>query len=82
MLQGTSNAEAVREPVLNPVDRITERLFGLLMALSFVGAISVVPNTLLWPCKADAAPLDGALRATPNTWPIADRTAQPAITGA
>jgi hypothetical protein len=46
MLQGTSNAEAVREPVLNPVDRITELLFGLLMALSFfVGAISVVPNT-------------------------------------
>ncbi len=31
----------VREPVLNPVDRISEMLFGLLMALSFVGAISV-----------------------------------------
>ena len=34
-------AEAVREPLLNPVDRITEFLFGLLMALSFVGAVSV-----------------------------------------
>src|SRR6187402_541848 len=38
--QATSD-EAVREPLLNPVDRITEFLFGLLMALSFVGAVSV-----------------------------------------
>jgi hypothetical protein len=30
-----------REPVLNPVDRVSEMLFGLFMALSFVGAISV-----------------------------------------
>ena len=30
-----------REPVLSPVDRISELLFGLLMALSFVGAVSV-----------------------------------------
>src|SRR5262245_32091580 len=35
------NTEAVREPVLSPVDRISEVLFGLLMALSFTGAISV-----------------------------------------
>jgi VIT1/CCC1 family predicted Fe2+/Mn2+ transporter len=31
----------VREPVLNPVDRISELLFGLFMALTFVGAVSV-----------------------------------------
>jgi hypothetical protein len=31
----------VREPVLNPVDRVSEMLFGLFMALTFVGAVSV-----------------------------------------
>jgi VIT1/CCC1 family predicted Fe2+/Mn2+ transporter len=36
-----SSAEPVREPVLSRVDRISEVLFGLLMALSFVGAVSV-----------------------------------------
>ncbi len=30
-----------REPVLSPVDRVSEVLFGLFMALTFVGAISV-----------------------------------------
>ena len=30
-----------REPVLNPVDRVSEMLFGLFMALTFVGAVSV-----------------------------------------
>ena len=34
-------AQVVREPVLSPVDRVMELLFGLLMALSFVGALSV-----------------------------------------
>jgi VIT1/CCC1 family predicted Fe2+/Mn2+ transporter len=34
-------AQARRERVLNPVDRISEALFGLLMALSFIGALSV-----------------------------------------
>ncbi len=29
------------EPVLSPVDRVSEMLFGLFMALTFVGAISV-----------------------------------------
>lgn len=33
--------ERVREPVLNPVDRVSELLFGLFMALTFVGAVSV-----------------------------------------
>jgi len=37
-------AQAVREPLLNPVDRVSEMLFGLLMALSFVGAISVAES--------------------------------------
>ena len=30
----------VRQPVLNPVERISEMLFGLFMALTFVGAVS------------------------------------------
>ena len=33
--------EPQRERVLSPVDRISELLFGLFMALSFVGAVSV-----------------------------------------
>lgn len=37
-------AETVREPVLHPVDRISEMIFGLLMALSFVGALSVAES--------------------------------------
>jgi hypothetical protein len=32
---------AKREPLLSPVDRVSEMLFGLFMALTFVGAISV-----------------------------------------
>jgi VIT1/CCC1 family predicted Fe2+/Mn2+ transporter len=30
-----------REPVLDPVDRVSEMCFGLFMALSFVGAVSI-----------------------------------------
>ena len=33
--------QEVREPVLSPVDRVSEMLFGLFMALTFVGAVSV-----------------------------------------
>ena len=33
-----------REPVLHPVDRIMELLFGLLMALSFTGAMSIAQS--------------------------------------
>ena len=33
--------EMPREPILNPVDRISEMLFGLFMALTFVGAVTV-----------------------------------------
>ena len=32
------------EPILNPVDRISELLFGLFMALSFFGAMSVAQS--------------------------------------
>ena len=35
------DTEAVREPVLSPVDRVSELLFGLFMALTFTGAVSV-----------------------------------------
>jgi hypothetical protein len=41
MSQETAPAEALRESVLSPVDRISELIFGLLMALSFTGAVSV-----------------------------------------
>ncbi|SFN38736.1 hypothetical protein [Variovorax sp. OV329] len=41
MSQDAVPARAQREPVLNPVDRISELIFGLLMAVSFTGAVSV-----------------------------------------
>ena len=44
MSEVTTAAETHREPVLSPVDRISELLFGLLMALSFVGAVSVADS--------------------------------------
>ena len=37
-------ARAAREPVLNPVDRVSEMLFGLFMALTFVGAVSAADS--------------------------------------
>ena len=36
--------ESARDPVLNPVDRVSEMLFGLYMALTFVGAVSVADS--------------------------------------
>src|SRR6185369_8396568 len=33
-----------REPLLDPVDRVSEFLFGLFMALTFVGAVSVATD--------------------------------------
>jgi VIT1/CCC1 family predicted Fe2+/Mn2+ transporter len=38
---GDATAAPVRAAILDPVDRVSEILFGLLMALSFTGAISV-----------------------------------------
>jgi hypothetical protein len=37
-------ATSAREPILSPVDRVSEILFGLFMALTFVGAISVAES--------------------------------------
>lgn len=39
-----ATSRTAREPVLNPVDRVSEMLFGLFMALTFVGAISVAES--------------------------------------
>ena len=44
MRQDTDPATPVREPVLGAVDRVSELLFGLFMALSFVGALSVAES--------------------------------------
>ncbi len=44
MTHGSIPPEESREPVLNPVDRVSEMLFGLFMALTFTGAISVAES--------------------------------------
>jgi hypothetical protein len=41
---GTGADANERQPILDPVDRISEILFGLLMALSFTGAVSVATS--------------------------------------
>jgi len=41
MSEHATAAGPAREPILNPVDRVSEMLFGLFMALTFVGAVSV-----------------------------------------
>jgi hypothetical protein len=41
MSETTVAGDGKREPILNPVDRISEMLFGLFMALTFIGAVSV-----------------------------------------
>jgi hypothetical protein len=41
MDQISNPARTVREPVLSVVDRVSEMLFGLFMALTFTGAVSV-----------------------------------------
>jgi hypothetical protein len=41
MSERNGPAEKSREPVLSVVDRVSELLFGLFMALTFVGAVSV-----------------------------------------
>jgi len=44
-MSAESNIEKeVREPVLSAVDRVSELLFGLFMALTFVGAVSVTDS--------------------------------------
>jgi len=41
MNETSARTEVTAEPLLGPVDRVSELLFGLFMALTFVGAISV-----------------------------------------
>ena len=36
--------QSAREPILSPVDRVSEMLFGLYMALTFVGAVSIADS--------------------------------------
>ena len=36
--------EVYREPVLDVVDRVSEMLFGLFMALTFVGVVSIAES--------------------------------------
>ncbi|QJR13645.1 hypothetical protein [Usitatibacter palustris] len=36
-----SNEKPRREPILDPIERVSEMCFGLFMALTFVGAVSV-----------------------------------------
>jgi hypothetical protein len=43
-VSGDQPEEEAREPVLSPVDRVSEVLFGLFMALTFVGAVSVAES--------------------------------------
>jgi VIT1/CCC1 family predicted Fe2+/Mn2+ transporter len=44
MIERNSLPQSVREPVLSPVDRVSELMFGLFMALTFVGAVSVAES--------------------------------------
>jgi hypothetical protein len=44
MAESDANEETARDPVLSPVDRVSEMLFGLFMALTFTGAVSVADS--------------------------------------
>ena len=44
MNENNATMQSTRDPVLNPVDRVSEMLFGLFMALTFVGAVSVTES--------------------------------------
>lgn len=44
MIERDPDADTARVPVLSPVDRVSEMLFGLFMALTFVGAVSVAES--------------------------------------
>ena len=39
-----------RAPVLDPIDRVSEIIFGLIMALSFTGAVSAATAAVSTPC--------------------------------
>lgn len=44
MSEAKSVADVAREPLLSPVDRVSEMLFGLFMALTFIGAVSAATS--------------------------------------
>ena len=44
MIERDPDPDEARAPVLSPVDRVSELLFGLFMALTFVGAVSVADS--------------------------------------
>ncbi len=44
MSEGKPSSDEVREPVLDVVDRVSEMLFGLFMALTFVGVVSIAES--------------------------------------
>jgi hypothetical protein len=62
-----ADSSAAREPVLNPVDRVSEFLFGLYMALTFVGAVSVADAG-----RADIRALFAAALGCNLAWGLAD----------
>ena len=44
MNEAKATGEEIREPILSPVDRVSEMLFGLFMALTFIGAVSAATS--------------------------------------
>lgn len=63
----TAEAGSAREPVLSPVDRVSEFLFGLYMALTFVGAVSVAESA-----RADIRAMLAAALGCNLAWGLAD----------
>ena len=60
-------AQSAREPILNPVERVSEVLFGLFMALTFVGAVSVAESG-----RAEARALLAAALGCNLAWGLVD----------
>lgn len=60
-------AERARDPILDPMDRIMELLFGLLMALSFAGAVSVAESG-----RADLHEMSAAALGCNLAWGLVD----------
>lgn len=44
MSEAKVGREEAREPILSPIDRVSEMLFGLFMALTFIGAVSAATS--------------------------------------
>ncbi len=85
MSEWQREAETAREPVLSPVDRVSELLFGLFMALTFVGAVSVAeagtgrdPQDVRRRARAATSP--GASSTRSCTWCARSRIAARSLT--